>query len=152
MIYIKEGNVLYAKEEIIGVQVNCMAHMNGFDALQIKLAYPKVYDAYRLYCEANQYTPEKLLGTMMPIWVNNKCVVSLFGQDTYGHGRRFTNYKALLVSLKRLKGYCQQLNRVPALPWGIGCKDAGGDWDIIYNMLGHVFEDWKVSLYMGGDW
>lgn len=152
MIEVRDGNFLTASEDIIGLQVNCVSAMNGVDAMQVKLAYPKVYEAYRTYCEVNDYKFERLLGTMMPIWISGKCIVNLFGQTSYGKGMCFTNYKALHLALKKLAGYSKSINKTVALPWGMGSKDAGGDWRIVYNMIDIVFKDYKVVLYKGGEW
>jgi O-acetyl-ADP-ribose deacetylase (regulator of RNase III) len=153
MIEIKDGNLLAKNNDgIICNLVNCVASMNGGLALQIKLAYPKVYDTYRTYCEVNKFDFVKMLGTMMPIWVDGKCIVNLFGQTTYGIGACFINYKALNTGLTKLARYAKSIKLDVAMPWGMGARDGGGDWQVIYNIIESAFKDYKVTLYKGGDW
>lgn len=64
-----------------------------------------------------------------------------------GRNQRQTDYEALLSSLEKLKDYAQGNNKSVALPFGIGCGLAGGDWETVYKMIDEVFVDYEVTLY-----
>jgi len=34
-----------------------------------------------------------------------------------------------------------------AIPYGIGCGLAGGKWDIVYDIIEEVFNDYDVVIY-----
>lgn len=39
-----------------------------------------------------------------------------------------------------------------AIPYGIGCSIANGDWNKVYKIIEKVFEDYDVTLYkLGGE-
>ena len=88
-------------------------------------------------CQEKNFSNENL-GDIQLVEVSpNKIICNLFGQDGYGNIVLFTNYEALTKC-------CEKINQVLkgekiAIPYKIACGRAGGDWnivlDIIYNKL-----------------
>ncbi|MGK4040870.1 macro domain-containing protein [Heyndrickxia oleronia] len=150
MIRIVEGNILDAPEDLIGHQVNCKGVMGAGLAKQIREKYPNVFKDYKELC-LNQ--AGKLLGATQYIETSDgKVIVNLFAQDGFGRDKQYTDYKALEDSLKGLKyaitsDQCKYKGKSIALPYGIGCGLAGGNWSIVYNMISDIFNDVYLTLY-----
>lgn len=74
----------------------------------------------------------------------------------YGRGKQHTDYDALRSGLKgvfesvvwttsSLCGYSI------AIPYGIGCGLAGGEWRVVRPMIDEIFQNYDVSIYkLGG--
>lgn len=146
MIKIVDGDILEATEDIIGHQVNCQGVMGAGLAKQIKDKYPIVYNGYLNYCKNRN--PHELLGEVQLIQVTNeKYISNMFAQLNYGRKNiNYTDYESLIKCLKYLKQLARKYDKSIALPYGIGCGLAGGDWDIVYEIIEKVFDD-NVTLY-----
>lgn len=146
MIKVVNGNILNAKENIIGHQVNCMGVMGAGLAKQLRNKSEIIYSNYKYWCQIKP--KEELLGSVQFVRVaQNKYVANIFGQYGYGRDGQYTNYKALRSGLSELKDFAQQNDLTVALPYGIGCGLAGGEWDIVYRIIDEVFQDYGVTLY-----
>lgn len=148
MIKEVKGDLLQATENIIGHQVNCQGVMGLGLAAKIKNKYPIVFKRYRQL--VNMYNSNKkiLLGTAQIIKVDeNKYVANLFGQFYYGRGKRHTDYKSLYQALETLKQKAKKHNLTVALPYGLGCGLAGGNWNIVKGLINKTFEDYEVTIY-----
>lgn len=142
-----QGNLLDAKEEIIGHQVNCIGVMGAGLALQIKKKYPSVYKAYMLKCN-NAENKRDLLGDLQLVPIaNDKAIANLFGQYQFSITTPQTDYDALETSLRDLKRVASLSKRTIALPYGLGCGLAGGEWHVVEKIITNVFADYGVSLY-----
>ncbi len=152
MIKIVEGNLLDAKENIIGHQVNCQGVMGSGVAKQIRAKYPVVFRRYVDHC--NTMPADKLLGDLQVIKLGaEKYVANIFGQLTYGRNKdvQYTNYNALTESIIKLKNQAKTHNMSVALPYLIGCGFGNGDWDNeVLPMLECVFSDYELTLYKYG--
>jgi O-acetyl-ADP-ribose deacetylase (regulator of RNase III) len=139
MIKTINGNILNASENIAAQQCNTKFKMGAGLALQISKKYPNVYSAYKEYLNKNKNP----LGTILNIEVNkNKIVSCLFAQDDYGRSKKvYTNYRALEECLTKLNIYAINNKYSIAIPYGIGCGLANGDWNIVYPMIERVFEN-----------
>jgi O-acetyl-ADP-ribose deacetylase (regulator of RNase III) len=151
MIRIIEGDILESNADIIFHQVNCQGVMGSGLAKQIRDKYPNVYQDYKNYC--NQHKPEELLGTICCSRYNElNCICNVFGQLNYGTNKVQTDYaavkKALFVQRRILKDlYWQYPNCKLAFPYKMGCGLAGGDWNIVYEIIEEVFGDYSVTIY-----
>ena len=117
---------------------NCQKKMGSGIALQIKKRYPEAYTAY-LSDEG------EVLGG-----VTESCEIGAFGDKTvfnlsaqrfYGRGRhRYLNYGALADCFKQVAGkMCDQDPIVIGIPYLMGCDRAGGDWEIVLEVVEHFF-------------
>lgn len=130
MIRFKYGSLLECKERMIVQQVNCQGVMGRGLALDISNKYKTVFPIYKDHC--NKYKPDELMGTVLFIEEGDKIIANIFGQNYYGINSRFTNYNALI------RGFTRILLRAKydiAIPYGIGCNLAGGDWDKLFSVL-----------------
>jgi O-acetyl-ADP-ribose deacetylase (regulator of RNase III) len=88
------------------------------------------------------------LGTWHLVTVEKeKHVANLFGQYDYGRGKQYTDYESLRSALFGLVKIAEEFNKSIAIPYGIGCGLAGGDWKEIYKIIEEVFEDYDVTIY-----
>ncbi|PLR72243.1 macro domain-containing protein [Bacillus sp. UMB0728] len=147
MIRIVEGNILNAPENIIGHQVNCQGVMGAGLAKQIRNKYPEVYTNYIEFI--NECGKKALLGRMQLVTCGeNKWVANLFGQSSYGRQKLvYTHYGALENAFRHLRSIAKEHDLSVALPFGIGCGLAGGDWEEVYAIIDEVFNNYEVVLY-----
>ena len=123
-------------------------------AKAIYTKWPRVKEQYTRFCK--QYKPVSLLSAVLYVRADDKAddkiIVNCFSQLNYRRKNDtedtvYTNYAAFSDCMRKIENV---LKGTPiAMPYGIGCGLAGGDWDIIYNILCHVFgnEDHMVTLY-----
>lgn len=148
MIKVVEGNILDAKEDIIGHQVNCMGVMGSGLAKQIKDKYKNVYKRYKEHCKERDYDGFHLLGHNLLVEIDGgRYVSNLFGQRGYGKDKKQTDYVSLRLALIRLEKTARKNGLTVSLPYGLGCGLAGGDWDTVYEIIADIFEETGVVLY-----
>lgn len=157
-ITVVQQNLIYAKECIIGHQVNGLGIMGGGVAKDIRAAFPLVYEGYVKYVKAHP-SPESLLGKNLMISQNNtpvhqiqpnsgvKIIANLFGQARIGRDKKYTDDAAIRKAMVDLAEFAKIKGLSVALPYGIGCGLGGGNWNDTYNMIEDVFSDQHVTLY-----
>lgn len=146
MIKIFEGNLLESGANIICHQVNCQRAMNSGVAKQIRNKFPNVYEEYM------KIASTEMLGRIQIINVgDNQFVCNMFAQDQYGYdGKQYTDIEALrkcFVALKILLDSSDARDTIIAMPYKIGCVRGGADWNIVYEMVDEVFEEYRVELW-----
>ncbi|WP_144483217.1 macro domain-containing protein [Bacillus pumilus] len=150
MIKTVDGNILEASEDIICHQVNCKGVMGAGLAKQIKSKYPNVYKEYKQLCTEQG---DDLLSSVQLISTNDgKTIANLFAQVGYGRKRIQTDYDALRSCFQQLKDTVTQspgekTQTSIAIPYGIGCGLAGGDWTIVEGMIEEVLGGCEVTVY-----
>lgn len=71
-------------------------------------------------------------------------VANLFGQSSFGRDKRQTNYAALGTALFRaMKEHPDATFRVP---YGLGCRLAGGNWATVLNLIKEAANAWNVNV------
>lgn len=155
----KNGDVLKSGADIICHQVNCKGVMGTGLAYQVRQANPKLFREYRSLCTL--YGSGNL-GTTYVLPVDRDLyepvekqhfIANCFGQDTYGRDKCYTDYTSLNHALKMTREWALGMGKNSvAIPYGIGCGAAGGDWNIVRAMIRDVFEDsglevtiWKLD-------
>lgn len=148
---IMNGDLLETPFQFIARQVNCMGVMGAGLAKQIAQRYPFVYAAYRDYCADWDYS-EELLGKAYGIKCenssNSRVIYNLFSQYQYGRDKKYTKEAALEESLWKMindirfhysrKGTGGMGQICIAIPYGLGCGLAGGDWNEISKIITRV--------------
>lgn len=143
----KVGDVLKSGAGVICHQVNCKGVMGTGLALQVKKRNPKLFQEYRLVCTRHG---SDNLGTAYVLPVDRELyepvekqhfIANCFGQDGYGRDKRYTDYDALKRALEMVRKWATTYEKHSiAIPHGIGCGAAGGNWDIVRAMIQDVFE------------
>ncbi|MGK9268724.1 Appr-1-p processing protein [Bacillus inaquosorum] len=155
MINIVKGNILDAIEDIIVQQVNCKGVMGAGLAKSILNKYPNVkkeYQSFRNFNLNKGLTDKDLLGLVNYVRVSDgKVIANVFGQinikKNHFDKTVYTKTEALTRGLKEVKELSKQLNKSVAIPYGIGCGLAGGDWNIISELIDSIFSDYNVAIY-----
>lgn len=133
MIKNMNQDILKVTEGVIVQQVNCRGVMGAGLAKQIRQAYPQVYNSYKKAC--SMYTPEQLLGMVQLIKISDELTIcNFFAQLNYGKSKVQTNYAAFELALNKLAlkmGYDMPIY----IPYKIGCGLAGGDWEVIKELI-----------------
>lgn len=152
MIKIVKGDLLQAKENIIGHQVNCQGVMGSGVALQIKKKFPVAFQKYIEMVDeyANGDYRKALLGLAqhVPIEGEYKWVSNLFGQYAYGKdGKQYTDTMALYKSFRNVRQFAEFRGLSVALPYKIGSFRGGANWDEVEDLLLTAFNGYEVTLY-----
>ncbi|UGO46161.1 macro domain-containing protein [Bacillus phage vB_BanS_Chewbecca] len=154
MIKVVNGDLLKAKEDILGHQVNCMGVMGSGIALQIKKEHPKAFKVYKELVEEakNAQSDRFLLGKALVVGSNDKYIANLFGQYTYGSNGQFTLMNALQNSLIQLRQFAEARDLTVGLPFKIGSDRGGADWNEVLKLIEKAFEGYedKITLYKFG--
>lgn len=119
-------DILSTESGLIVHQVNCQKVAGAGIALAIRQKYPNWYNHY--------LTIDPILGKVDLFEAeDNIWIVSFYAQNRYGRTERHTDYDAFDRCLETLAGiisagYCPNPTYFSE---GIGCKLAGGDWNIV---------------------
>lgn len=152
MIQIVPGNILTVDSGILIQQVNCKGVMGAGLAKQLREKYPGMYSSYLEYIrkETNGDLSQSkvLLGKAYPYHTKSGLtIINCFGQDGYGHDTQQTDYAALRAALTIVANTAVCYGSRVAIPWGIGCALAGGDWNLVMDMILEVFQRCDVTIY-----
>ena len=127
-----KGDLLEIEVGIIAHQVNCKGVMGAGLAKVLRAKYPVCFESYSRYCKAGQFK----LGMVQFCKVNSQLFVcNLAGQDNYGTQSCQTDYDALATCLTKLHLKSLELNLIPYLPYRLGCGLAGGNWDVVSQLI-----------------
>lgn len=153
---IYQGDILNMPYQLIPdfivQQVNCKGVMGAGLARQIRKRWPVVHEQYVNFCR----TQKQLLGQMLPIqtYPGGPIICNCFGQDGYGSGHNYTNYDALKSAIEMVaelafettQNMPRQKDHVNvAIPYGIGCGLAGGNWDTVFEIINAVFREYDEN-------
>jgi hypothetical protein len=149
----RKGNVITAlkmgRVDFIMHCVNCQGVMNSGIAAEVKAEYPEVFAKYESLFPIEQSS--ELLGHVQVV----NGVINIFAQDNYGRETRHFNYGAFLKGLLALItnsplishsafGHNKVVIGVPKL---IGCDRAGGNWEVVSEIL-QGMPDWiEIIVY-----
>ena len=116
--------------------VNCQGVMGSGIAKEIKERIPSAYENYR----ESYATNDLKLGTITYSDEDTPWVVNMAAQEFYGTEKRHLNYGALAACLGQLA--LERFDSRPIIvPYLMGCGLAGGDWEIVEEMLDFFFDD-----------
>lgn len=139
MIEYIEGNILDTDCDIICHQVNCQGVMGSGLAKQIKEKYPEVFKKYIDYYNEYQFK-QLLLGKCLISKCNDgKYIANMFAQLFYGTNKVQTDYKALDDCINNVSITARMCNKSIAIPYKLGCGLAGGDWNIVKELIEFYF-------------
>lgn len=138
---VKSGDILNSGADIICHQVNCLGVMGAGLAAQIKRANPQLFKKYHDTCIRS--TATSLIATTLFLPVDHvdsrQVIANCFAQEGYGRGACQTQYDALEACLKRVRSTAAVGNLSVAIPYGMGCGLAGGDWSRVSDIIDRVF-------------
>ena len=111
-------------------------------ALEIK---NKIPNAYRAYMSSDMTMGDISLG-YHPSGLQ-VVVANMVTQDGYGRGIRHLNYGALADCLDRVSSITYKGGYKIGLPYKMGADRAGGDWEIVLEMVAYFLKDFDVVIY-----
>ncbi len=144
-----KGDLCATRENIIAHQVNCKGVMGAGVAKQIKKKLLSDAD-FKTYVGLCKNDAETLLGrNHWCVHSTKRYIVNMFGEDNPTGTGLDTNYEALERCLKLLATRATERKLSIALPGYLGCGLAGGDWNIVYEMIEKVSaqENVDITLY-----
>lgn len=143
MITYKKGDLLKAKENIIGHQVNCVGVAGGLAAS----VFRKWPYARKDYTDLTKRLPGKVLFGMAHFTGQQKdghIICNLFGQ--FNPGADY-NPKKLEQALKQLGNFARTCGYSVALPYKLSCGIAGGDWDEVLAIIERTMDGVDCAIY-----
>lgn len=116
---------------------NCQGAFGSGVALQIKKRVPRVYKEYlkNLTLGSITWTSEWVGSTM-----SDSIFVNMNAQYHFGRDKRQLNYGALADCLSIVKDELPGIDPI-VVPYLMGCDRAGGDFEIVTEMLEYFFKD-----------
>ena len=149
MLFEINGDLINSDIDIIVHQTNCFKTMGAGIAKQIKEKYPEVYIADVRYQTENG--PMKIFGTINCIRLHdNRICINMYSQYRYGREKRYTDYEKFALCLARIASGLKKMPKKMKVgfPYGIGCGNAGGNWEIIKQMLNQFSEMIQQDVYI----
>lgn len=144
MLTIKSGNLVDATEQMLVHQANCFNTMGTGVALALRTRWPKIYIAD---CETIKGDKSKL-GSFSKTWVNQKqIVINMYGQYAYGRDKQYTDYEAVTKAFNAICELAVKLKITTiAIPYKMGCNNAGGDWNVISTIIENAAKKHNLSV------
>ena len=145
-IVYKKGDVLESDERVIVHGCNCFNTMGSGIARQIKKKFPTAYAVDQKTVRGD----ESKLGTFTYALCGDKLadpifVVNAYTQCRYGRDKVYVEYGAIETVFVRI---CEWFpHKVIALP-KIGCGLAGGDWEVVSEILERVAKRFKRTFHV----
>jgi O-acetyl-ADP-ribose deacetylase (regulator of RNase III) len=139
------GDILNSSDKVIAHSVNARGVMNSGVAKVLRNAWPVIFNPY----EAKHKSIGLALGEIIPVDVGEKIIVHLVTQENYGYdGKQYCDYMAIIQSLFYLNEYITSKNinsvSMPKISSGL----AGGDWNLISNIIEQELKDINVNIWV----
>lgn len=136
MIKHVDENLLQVQADVIAHQVNCQGVMGAGIAKQIRnrLLSREQFLEYVNLCRKHH---GNLLGNVhWCLLKDGRRIANLFGQNFYGREKRHTDYGALAKGFENIERNMVSHGLITlAIPNHMGCCNAGGDWDTVYQII-----------------
>ena len=127
--------------------VNAQGHFGPVLAAKIKQRYPKVFEEYK---ETLKYLKEhgwETLGWWQPVRISEtQGVINLCGQEYYGTSRRQVNYGAISSAFYQMRNQYDK-DTIIGFPFKFAANNAGGDWEVMLELIEFYFKDHSVKIY-----
>lgn len=145
MITLRYGDVLEQGADIVCQQVNCRGAMGTGLAKQVMPLLSK--DDISAYIRACLKYRAALLGRVQFAKTRKGVIANCFAQDGYGHDKCYTDYSALKMCLEKVRTAAENTGcSCVAIPYKIGCGNAGGDWETVKQIIDSVFDRSNLEI------
>lgn len=144
MIVYKKGDLFQAPENILAHGCNCAGGFGSGIAGQIAIKYPMARFEYMKKYENEGW----VLGDVQFSPQSDKKIIANCAtqQKFFPRNVCHADYDAIRKALTEVKNVAKAAGSSIAMP-KIGAGLAGGDWNIIKNILDEVFDDYDVTVY-----
>jgi len=145
--YIK-GDITETELKYIAHGCNCMNKMGSGVAKALYEKFPEVKERYHSYMEWILERGDEPLGKVASVWSKDKQIYNCFTQKNYGYdGKKYVNYAAIVKCFSSLVEVKHRFDGPIAIP-KIGCGLAGGDWNIVEQLINDtVGDDLEIWVY-----
>lgn len=162
MVTYKNGDIFKSSCNLIGHQVNCQGVMGSGIAKTIRERYPQAYNIYMYkHKEEGSHLGDISAATIPGSGdeiMGDLHIVNMYAQDKYlPRGICHTNYDAFRKCLQKIKYIITFGGEWPlaakgwkiGFPDHIGCGLAGGDWNIVKQIIEDEFsgDEWDVEVW-----
>lgn len=120
--------------------------MSGGVARQLANRYRKLEEEYSQFCKNYNNDYSQLKASVL-FYTGNKIICNMFSQKENFD----TDYEAMKIALTNIKKFAIINKYSIAIPYGIGCGIANGDWETVEQIIIDVFDDYDVTLYRLGE-
>ena len=152
-IKIMVGNLLDAFDEgEVGVIGHCCNMQNTFGsgiAKSIRERYPKAYEADTTWYKADiKHVPLSVatLHKKSLFATHNPRIFNLYGQESYGVGKRQVHYGRLTMALIAMESWLEKGQTI-GFPYNMACDRAGGDFTVVTELIESIFKYYDVRFY-----
>lgn len=136
-IIYKDGDALAGPEDFVLHGCNAHGVMGSGIAAQVRVQFPKAYEAYRKAHEEvlKRGEPCLELGLVIPRFDNGKVILNGVTQRDYGRDPKvvYVSYDAIRIVIERINAAATEGMEV-AMPM-IGAGLANGDWSVIERII-----------------
>ena len=136
--------------DVIGHVVNCCGVMGSGIAKSIKKKYPEVFEYYIDTLSDHELFYTDPLGEVDFVSIDEHSltpiVLNIYAQRRYGVDKRHLNYGALALAFVDIVANTSKDNKI-GFPYKMGSDRAGGDWEIVLEMIEFYFKDHTVKIY-----
>ena len=150
MITYKKGNAVSALiDGEINYLLNCVNCQGKYASGIAKEIRERIPSAYRRYEDFYRWKKGRMLGDFAIDGESG--VVHLAAQEFYGYSQgRYVNYGALASCLIKFRD-CDTHTKI-GIPYGICSGLAGGDWNIVLELIEFILKDYDVVIYELGEY
>jgi hypothetical protein len=124
---------------------NAQGVMGSGIAKSIKERIPRAYEEYKWHLEDRELCGVCPMGRIS----HGDNVINLIAQEGYGRGKRQVHYgylaEALHWTATMFGSYEEECTLI--VPYKMCCDRAGGDWDVVVELLEVTFEGWTIEVY-----
>ena len=154
MIIHKDGDLTLSPCNVIAHQANCQKTMGSGIADTIRKKMPEAYQADLDF----PYSSKERLGMCSygKSTEHKKFIFNLYGQEFYGRlPKLYTNYSALRTAVEMMMQEIEKIEKkfpkfkaVIGVPYKMGCDRAGGDWEIVEDILKETSDKYNRDIYI----
>ena len=143
MIQYYNGSIFDSKADILCHQVNCQGAFGYGIAGQVKKLFPEVEKTYKRitkqWIEKENGDTSRLLGRVsaQPVEKDGRWFLMVY-----------TDYDALEKAMGEIRSFLEARgkNETVAFPYKIGCGSAGGDWNVVEDIIKRTFEGYSGEV------
>lgn len=145
MIIYKKDNLLEATEDIIAHGCNISGGFGSGVAGQIAKQWPFAREAYLKIHRTRGWSLGEVqtFHVVTPYKIISNCITQ---KEYLPRGVCHADYNAIRTCMETVKRIGKNSNQSIAIP-KIGCGLAGGDWNVVKEILEDVFQDYDVTVY-----
>lgn len=152
-IEIINGDVLDAfSEGKLDAIAHCCNMQNTFGsgiAKSVLGCFPKAYEADTTWYKSRDTNNVPLSVAAFHSGsedVRKRMIFNLYGQEFYGTNKRQLNYGRLAKSLIAMESWLEK-DSIVGFPYKMGSDRAGGDFEIVLEMIEFFFQHHNVKIY-----